>query len=122
MKATAQDIVRAAVEAAADQLQKEGFSEETRKLPDLFQSVFAAGDRYVSATIVTPSGDAGPLTVAVRSALECKYGKSLYLTEKADPSILGGAIVFIGDMRIDMSVRGALETVAASLQAPSSSH
>lgn len=48
--------------------------------------------------------------------LEEKSGKRVKLTEKTDPSILGGIIVEYGNTRIDDSIKGKLEAVAMQLK------
>lgn len=48
--------------------------------------------------------------------LEEKSGKKVKLTEKTDPSILGGIIVEYGNTRIDDSIKGKLEAVAIQLK------
>ena len=48
--------------------------------------------------------------------LEEKSGKKVILSEKIDPSILGGIIVEYDNSRIDNSVKGKLEAVAKQLK------
>ena len=48
--------------------------------------------------------------------LEEKSGKKVILSEKIDPSILGGIIVEYDNSRIDNSVKGNLEAVAKQLK------
>ena len=45
-----------------------------------------------------------------------RLGKSILLTEKVDPSILGGVIVRTGDLVWDGSVRGRLLRLAEGLR------
>lgn len=49
--------------------------------------------------------------------LEEKSGKKVSLSEKTDPSILGGIIVEYGNTRLDNSIRGKLEAVEKQLKA-----
>jgi F0F1-type ATP synthase delta subunit len=117
MSATALDIARAAVDAAIDALDQHGLKAEAAKLPRLFAKALAEKQGIVHAILITKSGNAGSLADAVRSLLEKKYDTSIDLEEKADPSVLGGAILTIADERIDLSVRGALEQLERSLSA-----
>lgn len=48
--------------------------------------------------------------------LEEKSGRKVRLSEKTDPSILGGIIIEYGNTRIDNSIRGKLEAVAQQLK------
>ncbi len=48
--------------------------------------------------------------------LEEKSGKKVRITEKTDPSILGGIIVEYGNTRLDNSIRGKLEAVEKQLK------
>jgi F0F1-type ATP synthase delta subunit len=116
MKTTARDIVRAAVEAAVEELKKHGLDDDVRKLPRLFGEVLGGAKGLVSATLVTPTGDAGAAKAAVLAVLEEKFGPSVQLTERADPKLIGGAVLLIGDKRIDMSVQGALQEAASALR------
>lgn len=72
------------------------------------------GDGTIHVTIVTPSGDAGSLRESVASMLRQKFNRSVDVTERKDPSLIGGAIITFGDEQIDMSVRGALRQAAVS--------
>lgn len=48
--------------------------------------------------------------------LEEKSGKKVRLSEKTDPSILGGVIVEYNNKRLDGSIRGRLEAVSEQLK------
>jgi F-type H+-transporting ATPase subunit delta len=44
-----------------------------------------------------------------------KYGKTIILTEKIDPAVIGGFVVTIGDTIIDASVRNQLAQIKKKL-------
>jgi F0F1-type ATP synthase delta subunit len=51
---------------------------------------------------------------AVRTSLRSLLGQEVRVTEKTDPTILGGFVVRIGNMLIDMSVKTKLNGLANS--------
>lgn len=61
----------------------------------------------VSAVLETPTGDAGSEAKSISSALEAKLKKNIQLQQKSS-NILGGAILTVGDDRLDKSLTGAL--------------
>lgn len=60
-----------------------------------------------------------PLTPELRSkfkqAITQKVGKQIDLTEKTDPSLIGGFVLKIGDKQMDNSVRSRLKTLMHEL-------
>lgn len=52
----------------------------------------------------------------LQKKLEEKSGKKVRISEKTDPSILGGIIIEYGNNRIDNSIKGKLEAVAEQLR------
>lgn len=73
-------------------------------------------DSIAEMTVITSI----PLKDAQREKLtkklEEKSGKKIKLSEKTDPSILGGIIIEYGNTRIDNSIKGKLEAVARQLK------
>lgn len=73
-------------------------------------------DNIAEMTVITSI----PLRNAQREKLikklEERSGKKVKLSEKTDPSILGGIIIEYGNTRIDDSIRGKLEAVAKQLK------
>jgi len=116
MKLTTRDIAQSAIDAAFAMLEQHGLKDEAHKLAGDLKSELAARQNTVQATLVTPKGDAGPLADSVREKLEKKLGHPVELVQRADSSLLGGAILEYGDMRIDMSLRGALDNARLQLE------
>ncbi len=56
------------------------------------------------------------MTAITSVALKSESGKKVILSDKIDPSILGGIIVEYDNSRIDNSVKGKLEAVAKQLK------
>lgn len=108
MKTTTRDIAKAAIAAAFASLEENGLGGETSALTRDLRSELSVRSGSVVATLTTPKGDAGPAAEKIRAMLEKKLGKSVELTEKADTSLIGGAVLTFGDERIDLSVKGSL--------------
>ncbi|MEK7218955.1 MAG: F0F1 ATP synthase subunit delta [Patescibacteria group bacterium] len=130
MKATAEDIARwlietvsslphakhaEAADAAVAALHQYGLSAEVRSFPHTVRRMMEKGG-VVFAELVTPSGDGEAAQLS--SILESILKKNVTLARKADPGLLGGALLGIGDERFDASVRGSLNRFRKSL-APS---
>lgn len=111
MTITTEDTVKALLELSKTLPDPQGFLRAVRD--GLIDEVGGGGT--LSVTIVTPSGNAGDLRASVEDMLTQKLGRPVEITERADPSIIGGAIVTFGDEQIDMSVRGALQQAASAI-------
>jgi F0F1-type ATP synthase delta subunit len=108
MKHTTHDIAKAAIDAAYEMLNASGLEHEAARFAQDLRAELGSRGQTVHAVLITPSGDAGALAKTVQAALEKKLGHPVEMTEKADTSLLGGAILEYGDTRLDVSVRGAL--------------
>lgn len=115
MTVTAHAIVEAAVEAAKEELRKQGLESDIPMLPRLFSKVLGDAHAITSAIVITKNGNNPAMVSAVKKILETKLKHSIDVIERADPSILGGAILQFGDERIDLSVKGTLERFSQSL-------
>lgn len=120
MSVTAEDIARAAVDAAAAQLEAHGLGRELRHLDALLSRAAREKANTVVLTIITPSGDAGPHAAAIAAAVEAKAGRPVDVRQEADPQMLGGVTVVFGNERIDWSLRGALDRLEDALRSHSS--
>jgi F-type H+-transporting ATPase subunit delta len=58
---------------------------------------------------------------AIVSRLECSYGKRFSVTNRTDPSVLGGLRITIGDRRIDGTLAGRFDELARDLMTHSNS-
>ena len=54
---------------------------------------------------------------ALSEKLAARFGTTIALTSRIDPSLLGGAVIRAGDTVIDGSIRGRLDRMADSLRA-----
>ncbi len=101
--------VATACDAALSFLRKQGWTDvQLRTLLPAVRRELRTGKRIVSATLVTPAGDAGAAKDAIMSSLERTLSTRVELDERADSTLLGGAVLAVGDDRLDVSLRGAL--------------
>lgn len=90
------------------------------KLPAIisaFKAIAAAQRGEVSATVTS----AHPLTEtqlkALKTKLTAREGRTVMLSAKVDPDLLGGLVVTIGSQRIDASIRTRLNSLAQAMKA-----
>ena len=81
-----------------------------------FRSIAAAQRGEVTATVAS----AHPLTDEQLATLEAKLrvreGRTVKLTTRVDPDLLGGLVVTIGSQRIDSSIRSRLNSLAQAMK------
>lgn len=82
-----------------------------------FRTIAAAQRGEVTAEVAS----AHPLTDAqvetLRQKLTQREGRTVKLTTRTDPDLLGGLVVTLGSKRIDASIRTRLNTLAQALKA-----
>ncbi len=105
MKATSSDIAQALLDLAKTMPDGQKFLRDIRD--ELAKHV--GGEEAVRVVLTTPTGDAGPLKASVSQLLQKKLNRPVEITERADPSLIGGAVILFEDEQVDLSVRGALE-------------
>lgn len=76
----------------------------------LVRSELTRVDPVRQAAIVVAQGDGHSLEHAVKAT-----SKHVHTTVSVNPKLLGGAVVRMGDMRLDNSVRGQLSRAARSI-------
>lgn len=106
---------RALFEATLHFMQQHGLMREMRHLPQLLKEAMYEREGSISAIVSTPSGKLGEEGAALNTELEKAISKQVMLEERSLPSLLGGAILAIGDERLDGSLRGALMKLRATL-------
>ncbi len=112
MNADAADIVRALVELSGKHPRGKELLRDVRDL--LTGEVRDAGT--LTVTLTTPSGDEPGLAASVTEMLKKKYNRGVQIHQRRDRSLIGGAVLQIGDEQIDLSVRGALGELEAKLR------
>lgn len=89
---------------------------EIPKVIRAFRAIAAAQRGEVQAEVAS----AHPLTASQIATLETKLrareGRTVKLTSKVDPSLLGGLVVTIGSQRIDSSIRTRLNSLAQAMK------
>ena len=87
------------------------------KVISAFRTIAAAQRGEVSAEVTS----AHPLTDAqvetLRGKLTQREGRTVKLTARTDPDLLGGLVVTLGSKRIDASIRTRLNTLAQAMKA-----
>ena len=69
----------------------------------------------LAVMITTPTGDSGDFRIIVEKLVAGKTHHPVQITERADPSMLGGVILTFGDEQVDMSVRASLSQAAHAI-------
>jgi len=106
------------MDAAASMLIEQGLIRDARIFPDLLKRVWLKEEGAVAATLTTMNGSAGKATAELHSLLESSLKRTCLLEEQADPGILGGMLLSVGDERFDLTLRGALTDLTRTLSAP----
>ena len=126
LKSLAEAIVRVAQDLPAEQLPaladaviayllQRGQRHVLRILPSLVERAFYHLQNIVPVEIVLPSeGNLARDRVFV-TVLEKAIGRTMEIHETADPSLIGGARIALGDERFDFSLATALRRVSDAI-------
>lgn len=90
------------------------------KLPAIisaFKAIAAAQRGEVSATVTSAHPLSDEQLAVLKSKLTAREGRTVMLSAKVDPDLLGGLVVTIGSQRIDASIRTRLNSLAQSMKA-----
>merc|ERR1712129_491278 len=87
---------------------------ETGKIVDAYVQMMKASRGEVEATIISADALTKAQTDAVASAMKTQVGtgKTVVLSTKVDPSIIGGLQVQIGDQFLDLSVKSKIDAIS----------
>ncbi len=113
MNADATDIVRALVELSATVPHGESLLRDVR---DALSRHLHSTEESLSVTLITTTGQEPQLLAAVHALLEKHYHRPIEIRERRNSSLIGGAVLQIGDQQIDLSVRGSLNNLEAKLR------
>jgi F-type H+-transporting ATPase subunit delta len=89
-------------------------------LPEIaaqYEVLKAQAEGVLEATIVSALEMSEAQKADVMAALKSKFGRDVAATVEVDPSLIGGAVITVGDQVIDGSVKGRLQKMAAALTA-----
>jgi F-type H+-transporting ATPase subunit delta len=125
MKTTPQAIARALIEtcqslseneysalidASLLLLESSGNAKAIRIFPRIVRDQL--GKRgMILAEVTTPAPESTEWNASFAATLEKSLGKSVELSATLDPTLLGGALLQLGDERFDASLRGALDVM-----------
>ncbi len=90
------------------------------KLPGViraFRSIAAAQRGEVSAEVTSAHALTDQQIEALRQKLTVREGRTVKLTTRTDPDLLGGLVVTLGSKRIDASIRTRLNSLAQAMKA-----
>lgn len=108
----------ALIDAALELLRRFRLFRQIRIFPRLVLTMLHGREGTLPAQLTTPSGSSGKAREGITDALERVLQKRVELAERPDAGLLGGAVIAVGDERIDASVRGALNHLASHLRTP----
>jgi F-type H+-transporting ATPase subunit delta len=89
-------------------------------LPEIaaqYEVLKAEAEGVLEATIVSALEMSEAQKADVMAALKSKFGRDVQATVEVDASLIGGAVITVGDQVIDGSVKGRLQKMAAALTA-----
>ena len=87
-------------------------------LPDmslLFEALKSESQGEVDGELIAAAEVSQEQESAIVTALEKRLGRKVKLVTKIDDSLLGGAVIRIGDLVIDGSLQGRFQTLKANL-------
>ena len=108
----------ALAEAAAHMLIERGLFKDAHIFPRLVEREWFKRDGAVQVRITTTDSNAGTLKQEIAHAVEEALKRSCHVEEHADPSVMGGVLLQIGDERYDATLRGAIANLSAQLAEP----
>ena len=82
-----------------------------------FRAIAAAQRGEVTAEVTTAHALTDAQLDALKAKLTAREGRTVKLTTKVDPELLGGLVVTIGSKRIDGSIRTRLNSLAQAMKA-----
>jgi len=89
-------------------------------LPEIaaqYEVLKANAEGVLEATIVSALDMNDTQKADMMAALKSRFGRDVQATVEVDASLIGGAVITVGDQVIDGSVKGRLQKMAASLSA-----
>lgn len=82
-----------------------------------FRTIAAAQRGEVTAEVTSAHALTDSQIETLRSKLTAREGRTVKLTTRTDPALLGGLVVTLGSKRIDASIRTRLNTLAQAMKA-----
>lgn len=88
-------------------------------LPEIgnqFETLKAHAESTIEATITSAMELTQPQLDDLVAGLKAKFSRAVTVQVEVDPSLIGGAVIAIGDQVIDSSVKGRLQRMTFALQ------
>ena len=85
------------------------------EISELFEEERAEFEKSLHAKVIAATALTDAQQQQIIDALARRFGKEVTLSHEVDESIIGGAIIYAGDMVIDGSVANRLEKLSTSL-------
>lgn len=102
------------IDRALDLLHVSGSADTGAFVHQVMKALEKTG-RVVFAELSTPNGSvSAERKASLTAALEKKFGKTIVITERADPALLGGATLRVGDELFELSLQNALTRITSS--------
>ncbi len=92
-------------------LTEKGFLREFGSSLKTFRSIYNKDNGIAEAVVVSPGGLKEEEKAKLKERLEAITGKSIVLSEKKDPEVLGGVKVLVDGKLFDGTVRGRLDEI-----------
>jgi len=85
------------------------------EIAELFEEERAEVEKSIHANVISATAISDAQQQQIIDALKKRLGKEVTLSHEVDESLIGGAIIYAGDMVIDGSVTNRLEKLTNSL-------
>jgi len=108
----------ALAEAAAHILIEQGLFKDAHIFPRMVEREMFKRDGAVQIRITTASKDSVSFKKEIVLAVDQALKRSCSVEEQADPALLGGVLLQVGDERYDATLKGALKDLSTQLTAP----
>lgn len=105
-------------DAAAVLLVRQGLRKDARTFPSIVERVWQKREGVVPVRLTSVSGAAGFAVAEIAEVIRSSLHKPCVVEEYADPSILGGLLLRIGDERFDATIAGSLKALSDRLLQP----
>lgn len=87
------------------------------RIDRVFLGLYAEAKKLLPATITSAIELPGETAQQIGRSIEAQTGRTVELTSRVDPDILGGLIVQVGNMVLDASIRNRLEKLRKQVSA-----
>lgn len=81
----------------------------------LFEDLVAEKKGIAEVSVISAHGLSDDETSNIAATMKKRLGKEVEINSSVDESLIGGAIIRVGDMMIDASVRGRLQTLTNNI-------